>query len=131
MLRGCKPTYHAPRTTHGLLEDFAAAHPEVHNLLCPTPERVLLRHSDTRHFVAVPASHHLFVLRPDLHAVARYELLPVLRHRGLSVKQPDRDVPRQVFDRAYVDLGVELRGRHASGAGEIGHTVGEHHDVER
>src|SRR6266704_4368624 len=81
--------------------------------------------------MAVPAYHHVLVLSPDFHAVARDEFFPVLRHLGLRVQQSDRDVARQVFDRADVDLGVERRGTHAAGPGEIGHAIGEQDDVER
>src|SRR4029077_18031201 len=87
----------------GQLEDLATTHPEVHDLLRPTPERVLPFHGDTRHFVAVPARHHLFVLRPNFHAIPWDEFFPILCLGGLRVEQPDRDVPRQILDRAHVD----------------------------
>src|SRR5947208_5167290 len=82
-----------------ILETLPASHPEVHDLLGPAPERILPFHRDALYLVAVPAVHDLRVLRPDLHAVAGNQLLPVLRDRRVGVQQPHGDVARQVLDR--------------------------------
>src|SRR5438874_9814921 len=58
------------------LEDFTAADAEVDDLLRPAPERVLLLHGHALHFVAMPPDHHVLVLGPGFHAVARGELFP-------------------------------------------------------
>src|SRR2546421_5108792 len=90
-----------------ILENLPASHPEVHDLLGPAPERILPFHRDALYLVAVPAVHDLRVLRPDLHAVAGDQLLPVLRDRRGGVQQPPRGGWRPGLDRTANDLLIK------------------------
>src|SRR5204863_5391861 len=118
------PSLHLPSLTVDL-ENLPSPHAEVDNLLGPAPQRVLPLHRHALHFVTMPARHDVLILGPNLHAIARAELLPIPRHRRLRVEQANRDVAGEILDRTHVDLGVGLWRRHPAGAREIGPAGGE------
>jgi len=64
------------------LDDLAASHPEVHHVLHPGPQRVLLLRPHGRHHMAPPALHDVGILGPEPYPLPRNVLLPPLGHLG-------------------------------------------------